>query len=317
MLRLSTHTLLTTALIAFVAFVSSSDLGAQQLSRSVLSSSGGGSGRASTYVSWTLGQIETAGLSTPETGQVVRTTLGFTQNYLGTRTVRSLLSIDSVAAAAGQNISFKLQLSRYDDEVTRPFGPTALRVAIAYNSTILFFNGASSGVTIIRNERLHDSGVVELQLPVEQYQRDQILSNLDFTTALGNDSISPIAIISVTPSGTNTTIETRDGLFTLLGICRDGGARLVDASTTFGISAIYPHPARTTTRVVFSIGGLDRVTMSLRDANGRDVRTLLDGHVAPGQHELDVDVELLPSGTYTLVLNSGAWTTSTPILVVK
>lgn len=75
--------------------------------------------------------------------------------------------------------------------------------------------------------------------------------------------------------------------------------------TGFGLGQNYPNPVvgGATTAIPFATNG-GRTTLRVYDIQGREVRTLLDSKLAPGQHEAKFHVNGLPSGTYIYRLES-------------
>ena len=79
----------------------------------------------------------------------------------------------------------------------------------------------------------------------------------------------------------------------------------------------YPNPARTGVTVPLEVPTEGRVRLLLYDALGRQVRTLLDEPLAPGRHEVHVDVSGLASGVYHYQLRAGDTRASGRMTVVR
>lgn len=67
----------------------------------------------------------------------------------------------------------------------------------------------------------------------------------------------------------------------------------------------YPNPFNPLTRIRFAATG-GPVEIKVYDTIGRLVKTLMDGEIAPGYHEIEFDARELPSGTYFYRLQSGS-----------
>jgi hypothetical protein len=74
---------------------------------------------------------------------------------------------------------------------------------------------------------------------------------------------------------------------------------------TFALSQNYPNPARSSTKIMFSLEAGRDVTLSLYDLAGRRVGTLFRGFAHAGMHEVRVDVSSLPPGVYVYRLDAG------------
>ncbi len=68
----------------------------------------------------------------------------------------------------------------------------------------------------------------------------------------------------------------------------------------------YPNPFNPTTRISFSSNG-GYVQVKIYDTLGREIRTLVDGTVSPGPHEVVFDADRLPAGTYFVRMQSGSF----------
>ncbi len=97
--------------------------------------------------------------------------------------------------------------------------------------------------------------------------------------------------------------EVRDGRFTMLGLCEEGGARLVVAAGG-ALKPGIPDPSSTTSVVEYILAENGRTRLYLVDAAGRTVLTLFDADRAPGSYGATVDVTALPSGLYWYILET-------------
>lgn len=304
-------------LALFLALVHADSVHAQQISRMVLSAAGRDAGTSAIGVSWTLGQIETAGLRSINGADTVRATLGFHQAFRNLPKPSSTISIDRVAGKPGEHVFPMVRLTREEDEVVLPFGPDRVRIQLTYNPTILYLNGAGSNVAVTKNEIQGDIALLEIQVGVQQLLKEQILAELDFTAALGNREKCALDIISVTPEERNIGVNIVDGEFTLLGLCVAGGVRLLDVGGRMAIESVAPHPVRNSSTIVFETSESALTTLSMYDLNGRKVRVLLDAVVAPSRYELSLSIGEVADGWYELVLSAGAYTIRKPILISR
>src|SRR5262249_38297139 len=66
----------------------------------------------------------------------------------------------------------------------------------------------------------------------------------------------------------------------------------------YSLSQNYPNPFNPRTEFEFEIKDMGAVTLIISDALGREVATLIDGVLRPGQYRASWDAGNFPSGTY-------------------
>ncbi len=90
------------------------------------------------------------------------------------------------------------------------------------------------------------------------------------------------------------------------------------APTGFTLEDAYPNPFDNTTTLRFAVEAAQRVTLTLYDALGREVRTLYEGTPPAGvTQSVVMDGSNLPSGVYTVRLESDAFSGSTRVVLLK
>ena len=88
-------------------------------------------------------------------------------------------------------------------------------------------------------------------------------------------------------------------------VSQAGGKRLISStSQTVSISAIVPNPVKDLFEVSYSLPESDFVTMTLVDARGNEVMTLLNEVVTAGKHTSSFKVNWLSSGSYLVKMVS-------------
>ncbi len=85
----------------------------------------------------------------------------------------------------------------------------------------------------------------------------------------------------------------------------------------FALQANYPNPFNPTTTIAFSIPEQANVKLEIYNVLGRQVRTLVSGQVAAGQHEVAFEAGNLPSGTYFYRLVTPAGTFVKQMILLK
>lgn len=101
------------------------------------------------------------------------------------------------------------------------------------------------------------------------------------------------------------------------------GVQDLPAVTAFDLAPNSPNPFNPRTTIRFSLAAAADVRLTIFDARGRLVRTLVDDHrQGPSQHEAvwdgtDDRGTALPSGVYVYHLQAGEFTQSRPMILVK
>ncbi len=287
---------------------------AQQLGRRTLSSSGATSA-GNFRLSWTLGQIETKRLAAP--GAPFHITQGFQQRDLWKGSLGTL-SIQSCAAAPGARVTSDIVLTRPSAETD--FGPTFIRVTLAFNASLLYAESLTDQASVIRwdyNEAL-DSSVIELQVRVpDQRAERQVLTTITFVAGLGNDSTTALDLVSATPGGPNIGLTLVDGTFTLLGICREGGPRLVDVSAVPPLLEVNPNPVTTSARIRYRVDADGHTIIRLFTLDGRLVGQFLDANIPAGDYEAALPLQDLSNGRYLLQMQTGPRVITASMVVAR
>lgn len=70
---------------------------------------------------------------------------------------------------------------------------------------------------------------------------------------------------------------------------------------------VFPNPFDQSTRINFNLAAAARVKVSIFNAQGQLIQTLVDGQLPAGPQQFDWDSYDAPLGTYTVVVESGDW----------
>lgn len=113
------------------------------------------------------------------------------------------------------------------------------------------------------------------------YPGELIFSN----NAIGGEITIPIDLSIVDPN----SIETSDPVI----------------PEAFEISSVFPNPFNSSTTLNYSIPSTSRITLSIFDIQGREVRTLVDNKHFAGSYSILFDASMLPTGVYLARLKAG------------
>ncbi len=85
----------------------------------------------------------------------------------------------------------------------------------------------------------------------------------------------------------------------------------------FSITAIYPNPFNSMTRITYSLPLASHVYLKLFDLPGREVMTKNEGNKQTGNHTITLNVTDLPSGLYFVRLNTDTKTMTQKVMLIK
>ena len=89
------------------------------------------------------------------------------------------------------------------------------------------------------------------------------------------------------------------------------------AAPACGLRGNYPNPFNPATTIRFELPRAGHARLSVHDAAGRLVRTLVDGRLAAGTHEVPWRAEGLASGIYLSRLKAGGTVTTAKMLLIE
>ena len=95
------------------------------------------------------------------------------------------------------------------------------------------------------------------------------------------------------------------------------GVSQAELPQQIGLQGNYPNPFNPTTTVRFNLDRAQDVTLTVYNALGQEVRVLLTGQTAAGEHSVKFDASGLPSGVYVTLLRTEAGTYSSKMVLTK
>ncbi len=90
-----------------------------------------------------------------------------------------------------------------------------------------------------------------------------------------------------------------------------------DLQTKFSLSQNYPNPFNPTTRIKYQVASIENVSLKVYDSLGREIKTLINKPMQPGEYEVEFDATGLPSGVYFYRLSSGSFSQTRKMLLIK
>lgn len=166
-----------------------------------------------------------------------------------------------------------------------------------------------------------------------QLGTDSVINNIILDTNVGyfpsNDSllVPPGRLnynmtyywhVNATDTGTSDWSSTWHFTSGMLGI-----SKISDKiPTQYALYQNYPNPFNPTTKIRFSLptpvqGKAQRISLFLYDVRGRVVATLIYDQLKPGSYEVEWDASNYPSGVYFYRLNTGDYTETRKMILIK
>lgn len=189
-------------------------------------------------------------------------------------------------------------------------GATQVTTTLEFNVTMLEPIGATPVGTVANGKR-----TMVLTLPINPL--DTLLTTLPMRVALGNDSVTKLDIIGPATNAAIVTATDRDGAFTLLDLCTQGGARLVNPDGIASIILMAPNPARTSMIVAVNLIEDGITSLIITDETGKIAKTIFNNVASYGKRIVQLSVDDLPSGRYFLSLQTPTFRTTMPLEIAR
>ena len=146
--------------------------------------------------------------------------------------------------------------------------------------------------------------VIELDLPTSSPTGD-VLQELTFRIGLGRDSVVSLTLENAEAIDGDVAMSVELGVVHILGICYEGGARLINPD---GVVALRPitNTASASSGFVVEMETIENGPTDLRlyDLHGREVRTYISGPLSPGRRLMVLEGDGMSTGLYLLILQT-------------
>ena len=134
---------------------------------------------------------------------------------------------------------------------------------------------------------------------------DNIIDTLSFEAMLGDSASTVITLTDlVVNSNSSAKVQIVPGVFSLLGVCYQGGARLIIPKGKVQILAVLPNPAEDNIEVDFETIEAGTTRLYLTNVLGEEVREFSNGELPTGVHAMSFSVSGIMIGNYFLVMQT-------------
>lgn len=219
----------------------------------------------------------------------------------------AILELPNLSAFAGEAIEIPIIIKNAIN--LSESGILGFDIKLTFNPTVLTpVNGVY---------KLIDESLAELTLENIKPLNNGNLTTLIFNTGLGNSEYTDLKIIEVITRDADANIETIDGKFTLLGICYEGGARLINPNGKAGIKQISPNPANDNVlKVIIENIEVGRKNLYIYNSIGHKIEEIILEPMI-GEFTINIDLNNYPSGVYTIIYNSSTVTDTKKFTITK
>ena len=225
-------------------------------------------------------------------------------------TSSATIQVPKIEANAGDEISIPIILQNQQN--LKYSGATAMRVDLEFNPTLLY--PLDYGFNTIDNKTAKIS--ID-NLPIDKSD-GEVLTNIRFKVGLGNAESCKLTLSNAETVGGEAEIQVVDGTFTLLGICEEGGTRLLNPYSKAGITSISPNPAENLINIELSLSEIGNTELSLYNLLGEKVSTIYSESVSQKSiFEVSSDISKIGSGQYLLIFRTPTYTETRQLLILR
>ena len=188
-------------------------------------------------------------------------------------------------------------------------GVNSLDGTLSFNPSILYPKGYA--ITAI-NDTLASINVMNISI---NNPAGTPAVRIPFVAMLGNAEECVVRLEQVIPQGGSATITKFNGNFTLLGLCREGGTRLIHDNTLTYLLKVMPNPSDGEVEIAVSVIEVGVSTLKIYNANG----TMMEEHhfTTLGNKKVTIDTKAYGNGLYFIMLHTPSTLDTAKLLMVK
>jgi hypothetical protein len=133
-------------------------------------------------------------------------------------------------------------------------------------------------------------------------------TNSGTTWTQQNNGMANVAVFDLDVRGDGALFASTHGrgMFKLDHLTDVAGGAPPEHPRQFSLAQNYPNPFNPTTEIEFNLSSVQMVKLQVYDMLGKEVATLVDGTLPPGEHKVAWDAGGRPSGVYIYTLKAGA-----------
>ena len=252
--------------------------------------------------------------------------IGFEYNGVGSPAVAQLFGTgigglvltNNDSAYAGEQWNLQLKLANIK--------PDGLKfIATQFSANICFQRTITSPVDLGRiKQQTLDTSIITV---LGEIPNSNLFANIPMIASLGSVeetdlSISNFKLYDAFGNVVDYDVEYQFGTFKILGLCREGGTRLINPFSNAGITNISPNPTESILNIELSLTESGYTNLCLYNNLGEKVMTIYEHseNQAVGfniQKVISTDISVLGSGQYLLILRTPTYSESKQIIIFR
>lgn len=205
------------------------------------------------------------------------------------------LSAGNKEAYPGDTVSISLKMNNLEQGVNL--------VDYSY-STVIMMNANLLIPTANTPEGIIEKGLRIIELDSLELIGSSVIARLEFIAALGDTVYTPIILERTRSDNEEIFISEVDGSFRLLGVCEEGGTRLIEDTGVLALFMNKPNPADDITYFPMNLIESGRTVIKLFDIYGSELETVAAFDAEPGYYEIPLITAKYPNGVYYITLKT-------------
>ncbi|MEP7218022.1 MAG: hypothetical protein ABI876_03850, partial [Bacteroidota bacterium] len=212
----------------------------------------------------------------------------------------AVVALGRAVASPGQRVLLPVEVVS-SENLPQGMSSRGYQARLRFNRSLLLPSGMTPIGVIDGEDRVVTiAGVVPMGFTSGK------LADVEFIAALGDRLTTGVHLEEMVIGSGDSVVqaETRDGEFTLDGICPVGGNRLIASNGAFGLKAVRPDPVSGLGEIGYEIVEDGRTELSVSDVLGRRVALLVDGDARSGAYSVPFSTGGFSSGLYFATLRT-------------
>ncbi len=227
------------------------------------------------------------------------------------------LALPDLQAEIGSRVVIPLRLTAATNlDIT---GTRNFTADIVFNRSILWPESIAATNGTITMTQIPENGELRVRLTATHAATPVtgVQAELTCLVMLGDSDSTALRLENFAwLSGTAATTTT-DGSLRVLGICEEGGKRLVALPSGLLLRQNRPNPFNPSTEISFNLPDDGEATLVVHDMLGRKIATLFDGPAVKGEHRVTFEAGGRANGNYMAVLMFGGESRTIRMVLVK
>ncbi len=221
------------------------------------------------------------------------------------------ITIESGNAEAKPGDTVTIQIYLRNGDFIKFTSINSIDFELVFNSTLLLpFD------LLNQSSEVNGNRILTLSIPKENYSNG-ILTNLKMVAGLGNSTQTELKLQNLKVVGGVVNIDSVNGTFKLLGICPEGGKRLLNPTGTIKITSIKPNPSDNEIEVELQLVEKTGYKLIIVNSNGQTVREISRTNTSRSIALENIELSDLASGVYNLILQTESERMSKMFLIMK